>query len=368
MTKKVFLVAGARPNLMKVAPIFRASRNVDSVQCEMVYTGQHYDRQMSQVFFEDLDIPKPRFNMGKSTGTHAEQTGAIMIAFEKMCMEEKPDLVVVVGDVNSTLACSVTARKLHIPVAHVEAGLRSGDTDMPEEINRMVTDSISNLFFTTEDHGRDNLLREGKNPDNIFHVGNVMIDNLFHNVGRLGPDIVSGFSCRELKEKTGRYGFMTLHRPSNVDNREVLEGIVDALNTISANLPLLFPIHPRTEKMMKLFGISFSENVHTFPPLSFRESLYLWKDAQVVITDSGGLQEETTALGVPCVTVRKNTERPVTIEKGTNVLAGISGENILREVGRALERSGGEAPKIEGWDGHASERIWKVLVEFLAER
>ncbi len=363
--KKVFLVAGARPNLMKVAPIFRASLAVDSVECQMVYTGQHYDRQMSQVFFEDLDIPKPKFNMGKSTGTHAEQTGAIMVAFEQMCMDEQPDLVVVVGDVNSTLACSVTARKLHIPVAHVEAGLRSGDMDMPEEINRMVTDSISNLFFTTEDHGRDNLLREGKDADTIFHVGNVMIDNLFHNVNRLGPEVVAGYQSRELKEKIGRYGFMTMHRPSNVDNRDVLEGIVNALNTIADELPLIFPIHPRTEKMMKQFGISFSENVHTFPPLSFRESLYLWKDAQVVITDSGGLQEETTALGVPCVTVRKNTERPVTIEKGTNALAGVSGANIIREVGEALKKTGNPAPKIEGWDGHTSERIWKVLVDFL---
>ena len=364
--KKVFLVAGARPNLMKVAPIFRASRAVESVECQMVYTGQHYDRQMSQVFFEDLDIPKPKFNMGKSTGTHAEQTGAIMIAFEKMCMDEHPDLVVVVGDVNSTLACSVTARKLHIPVAHVEAGLRSGDMDMPEEINRMVTDSISNLFFTTEDHGRENLLREGKDADTIFHVGNVMIDNLFHNADRLGPEVVAGYQSRELKEKVGRYGFMTMHRPSNVDNRDVLEGIVDALNTIAEDLPLLFPIHPRTEKMMRQFGISFSENVHTFPPLSFRESLYLWKDAQVVITDSGGLQEETTALGVPCVTVRKNTERPVTIEKGTNALAGVSGKNIIHEVGAALKKTGNPVPKIDGWDGHASERIWRVLVDFLS--
>ncbi len=363
--KKVFLVAGARPNLMKVAPIFRASRDHKSIQCEMVYTGQHYDRQMSQVFFEDLDIPEPRFNMGKSTGTHAEQTGAIMVAFEKICIEEKPDLVVVVGDVNSTLACSVTARKLHIPVAHVEAGLRSGDMDMPEEINRMVTDSISNLFFTTENHGRENLLREGKAESSIFHVGNVMIDNLFHNVDRLGPEVVKGYDCRVLKEKVGRYGFMTLHRPSNVDNKDVLQGIVSALNKIAEELPLLFPIHPRTEKMMKQFGISFSENVHTFPPLSFRESLYLWKDAQVVITDSGGLQEETTALGVPCVTVRENTERPVTIEKGTNVLAGISGENILREVEAALKKTDNPAPMIDGWDGHASERIWNVLVDFM---
>jgi len=363
--KKVFLVAGARPNLMKVAPIFRAARDLEGVECQMIYTGQHYDRQMSQVFFEDLDIPKPKFNMGKSTGTHAEQTGAIMIAFEKMCMEEKPDLVVVVGDVNSTLACSVTARKLHIPVAHVEAGLRSGDMDMPEEINRMVTDSISNLFFTTEDHGRENLIREGKSADDIFHVGNVMIDNLFHNVDRLGPEVVADYQSRELKEKIGRYGFMTMHRPSNVDNRDVLEGIVKALNKIAEGLPLLFPIHPRTEKMMARFGISFSENVHTFPPLSFRESLYLWKDAQVVITDSGGLQEETTALGVPCVTVRENTERPVTIEQGTNVLAGVSGGNILREAEAALKKTGNPAPKIEGWDGHASERICKVLLDFL---
>ncbi|MBI9112721.1 non-hydrolyzing UDP-N-acetylglucosamine 2-epimerase [Maridesulfovibrio ferrireducens] len=363
--KKVFLVAGARPNLMKVAPIFRASRNLESIECDIVYTGQHYDRQMSQVFFEDLDIDEPKFNMGKSTGSHAEQTGAIMISFEKICIEHKPDLVVVVGDVNSTLACSVTARKLHIPVAHVEAGLRSGDLDMPEEINRMVTDSISNLFFTTEEHGFDNLLREGKDPASVFQVGNVMIDNLFYNVKRLGDDVTSDYQSRPLKEKLGKYAFLTLHRPSNVDCKDVLKGIVSALNKISEKLPILFPIHPRTAKMMEEFSISFSENVHTFPPLSFRESLYLWKDAQVVITDSGGLQEETTALGVPCVTVRENTERPVTVDRGTNVIAGVSEAKILSEVEKAFAKTDDPAPEIPGWDGHAAERIWEILIDYL---
>jgi UDP-N-acetylglucosamine 2-epimerase (non-hydrolysing) len=363
--KKVFLVAGARPNLMKVAPIFRASRNLESIECDIVYTGQHYDRQMSQVFFEDLDIDEPKYNMGKSTGSHAEQTAAIMVSFEKMCVEHKPDLVVVVGDINSTLACSIAARKLHIPVAHVEAGLRSGDLDMPEELNRMVTDSISNLFFTTEEHGFENLLREGKDASSIFQVGNVMIDNLFYNVKRLGDDVTSGYESRPLKEKIGKYAFLTMHRPSNVDCKDVLKGIVSALNKISEKLPILFPIHPRTAKMMEEFSISFSENVHTFPPLSFRESLYLWKDAQVVITDSGGLQEETTALGVPCVTVRKNTERPVTVDLGTNVLAGVLEDDILREVEAALAKTGAPAPVIPGWDGHAAERIWNILIEYL---
>lgn len=363
--KKVFLVAGARPNLMKVAPVFRASRKWDSIECDIVYTGQHYDREMSQVFFEDLDIPEPRFNMGKSTGTHAEQTGAIMIAFEKICFEHKPDLVVVVGDVNSTLACSITARKLHIPVAHVEAGLRSGDMDMPEEINRIVTDSICNLYFTTEEHGRANLLAEGKNPECVFDVGNVMIDNLFHSVGRLGDEVTREYKSRPLKEKLGRYAFMTMHRPSNVDNKDVLEGIVKALNQVADRLPIIFPIHPRTAKMMEKFGMILSENIHTLSPLAFRESLYLWKDAQVVITDSGGLQEETTAMGVRCVTMRKNTERPCTIELGTNVLAGIEGEKIREEIDKALPRHGEPAPKIPGWDGKAAERIWEKLAEYL---
>jgi UDP-N-acetylglucosamine 2-epimerase (non-hydrolysing) len=363
--KKVFLVAGARPNLMKVAPVYRASRKWEAIECDIVYTGQHYDRVMSQVFFEDLDIPEPHFNMGKSTGTHAEQTGAIMIAFEKMCVEHKPDLVVVVGDVNSTLACSITARKLHIPVAHVEAGLRSGDTDMPEEINRMVTDSISNLYFTTEEHGKANLLAEGRDPEKIFAVGNVMIDNLFYNVNRLGDEVTAKYLARPLKEKLGRYAFMTMHRPSNVDCREVLEGIVGALNSIAEKLPIIFPIHPRTAKMLEKFNITLSDNIHTLPPLAFRESLYLWKDSQVVITDSGGLQEETTALGVPCVTMRKNTERPCTVELGTNVLAGIDGDRIVLEVEKALGRTGLPAPVIPGWDGKAAERIWEKLAEYL---
>lgn len=363
--KKVFLVAGARPNLMKIAPVFRASREWDSIECDIVYTGQHYDREMSQVFFEDLDIPEPMFNMGKSTGTHAEQTGAIMVAFEGICLEHKPDLVVVVGDVNSTLACSITARKLHIPVVHIEAGLRSGDMDMPEEINRIVTDSISNIYFTTEEHGRTNLLAEGKDPKAIFDVGNVMIDNLFYNVKRLGDDVTKGYLSRPVKEKLGSYAFLTMHRPSNVDNEKILNGIVKALNTISEKLPIIFPMHPRTAKMMEKFGISLSENIHILPPLAFCESLYLWKDAQVVITDSGGLQEETTALGVRCVTMRKNTERPSTIELGTNVLAGISGDKILEEVEKALKHYGEPAPVIPGWDGKAAERIWKKLAEYL---
>lgn len=350
---------------MKVAPVFRASRKWDSIECDIVYTGQHYDREMSQVFFEDLDIPEPRFNMGKSTGTHAEQTGAIMVAFEKICMEHKPDLVVVVGDVNSTLACSITARKLHIPVAHVEAGLRSGDLDMPEEINRIVTDSISNLYFTTEEHGRTNLIAEGKNPGLVFDVGNVMIDNLFHNVNRLGDEVTRDYRSRPLKEKLGSYAFMTMHRPSNVDNEEILGDIVKALNIIAEKLPIVFPIHPRTAKMMEEFGIKLSENIHTLPPLAFRESLYLWKDAKVVITDSGGLQEETTALGVRCVTVRENTERPCTIELGTNVLAGVSGERVQEEVEKALQIQDELAPEIPGWDGKAAERIWDRLAKFL---
>jgi UDP-N-acetylglucosamine 2-epimerase (non-hydrolysing) len=358
---KVFLVAGARPNFMKIAPIYRASLAQPKVDCRIVHTGQHYDHAMSQSFFTDLDIPEPSFHLEAGSGSHAVQTAKIMVAFEEICLDEKPDLVIVVGDVNSTLACSVVAKKLLIKVAHVEAGLRSFDLAMPEEINRMVTDAISDYFFVTEESGVENLRREGKPLENIHLVGHVMIDNLLHQVKRLENEDVSSLSTFNLKKESGPYCFMTLHRPSNVDCRKTFGRIAGALNVIAQEKTIFFPVHPRTKKMMGEFGIQLSERIVQLPPLGFRESLLLWKDAESVLTDSGGLQEETTALGVPCVTIRENTERPITVELGTNVLAGTTTEGILDSYRLAAEkRSSARVPEL--WDGRASERIWGTLV------
>ncbi len=358
---KVFLIAGARPNFMKIAPIYRESRKHD-VDCKIVHTGQHYDYEMSQAFFDDLEIPEPDHFLDAGSGSHAVQTARIMTAFEKVCEKDRPDLVMVVGDVNSTLACSIVAKKLWIDVAHVEAGLRSHDMKMPEEINRMVTDSISDLFFVTEQSGVDNLLKEGKPRDRIHFVGHVMIDNLFYQVNRLEQGMKVQPAVQELKQKYGEYGFMTLHRPSNVDSRENLMTIFEALEEISRELPLIFPMHPRTKKMIERHGLELPENVVALDPLGFRDALYLWKDAVVVLTDSGGLQEETTALGVPCITIRENTERPITVELGTNILAGCSRKGILDAYGaqRSCRTEGRIPPK---WDGRASERIWQTILK-----
>jgi UDP-N-acetylglucosamine 2-epimerase (non-hydrolysing) len=359
---KVFLVAGARPNFMKIAPVFRASKKHPGVDCRIVHTGQHYDREMSQAFFDDLDLPLPDFHLGAGSGTHAVQTAKIMTAFEKICMEEKPDWVVVVGDVNSTLACSIVAKKMLIRVAHVEAGLRSFDMTMPEEINRMVTDSITDCFFVTEESGEKNLLREGKPAGSIHVVGNVMIDNLFHQIEKLNGEDSGRYPTAALKSRCSPYVFLTLHRPSNVDDRGTLEGIAGALNEIAGERPILFPVHPRTKKMMAQFGIRLSDRIHTLAPLGFRESLFLWKDAEVVLTDSGGLQEETTALGIPCATIRENTERPITITMGSNVLAGTRPEAILKAYRTARQKGrSGTVPPF--WDGRAAERIWEILTQ-----
>ena len=357
---KVFLIAGARPNFMKIAPIYRASKQHGEVMCKIVHTGQHYDFEMSQAFFDDLGLPKPDFYLNAGSGTHAGQTARIMIAFEEVCLKERPDWVVVVGDVNSTLACSIIAKKMLIRVAHVEAGLRSFDLTMPEEINRMVTDAITDCFFATEESAVKNLVQEGKRVDQIHLVGNVMIDNLFHQLEKLKEDSVENLPTFELKRQNTPYLFLTLHRPSNVDDRETFAGIAEALNEISLGRPILFPVHPRTRKMIEKFDIRLSSNIHLLPPLGFRESLFLWKDAEVVLTDSGGLQEETTALGVPCITLRENTERPITIELGTNLLAGTRRDSILSAY-RAVGARGRKTSSPPYWDGRAAERIWKVL-------
>lgn len=364
---KVFLIAGARPNFIKIAPIYREALkyNHDQVECKIVHTGQHYDYEMSQAFFEDLELPAPDYFLSAGSGTHAVQTAKIMMAFEELFRTEMPDLVIVVGDVNSTLACSVVAKKLLTKVAHVEAGLRSFDLTMPEEINRIVTDSISDIFFVTEESGTKNLLQEGKPKESIYFVGNVMIDNLYYQVRKLENDDGKCFSALKLKKEIKDYVFLTLHRPSNVDHKECFEEITGALNHIAKERPIVFPAHPRTQKMMEQFNIKLSSNIFRLPPLGFKESLFLWKDAKVVMTDSGGLQEETTALGVPCVTLRENTERPITIEMGTNILGGTNKDSILNAYRDAIEKDRENHTVPPKWDGRVAERIWKIIMNSL---
>lgn len=358
---KALLIAGARPNFMKIAPLYRASLAHGTLDCRIVHTGQHYDHEMSQAFFDDLGIPAPTHALHAGSGSHAEQTARIMLGFEPICLAEKPDWVFVVGDVNSTLACAIVAKKLGVRIAHVEAGLRSFDWSMPEEVNRVVTDSIADLFFVTEQSGVDNLLREGKAEGKVHMVGHVMIDNLLHQVRELEPH-PPGAPAALGSMPASPYAFLTLHRPSNVDEKPVFQGIVDALNRIARDMPIIFPVHTRTKARLDEFGLALSPNIAQLPPLGFREALRLWKDAQLVLTDSGGLQEETTALGVACLTLRQNTERPITVEMGTNTLAGNGEASILAAYERAMAARG-DGPRIPPlWDGKASERIWRILL------
>jgi UDP-N-acetylglucosamine 2-epimerase (non-hydrolysing) len=367
---KVYLVAGARPNFMKIAPIVRALQGHGDLSFKIIHTGQHYDREMNDVFFEELGIPAPDVFMGAGGGSHSQQTSKIMVAFEELCLSERPDIVVVVGDVNSTLACSIVAKKLNIAVAHVEAGLRSGDMTMPEEINRLVTDSISDFFFVTEPSGVAHLKREGKDDSAIHYVGHVMVDNLLYQVKKLAKVDTSSFETSAFKTahlaSDGRYGVITLHRPSNVDNPEMMARISTALKEIAKELPLIFPLHPRTRANLERFGIDLGLNITLIGPQAYMAFLNLWKDAAVVLTDSGGLQEETTALGVPCITIRENTERPITVEEGSNVLAGTNPARIIAEVRKVLRGEGKKGRRPGLWDGNAAQRIVKVLATELA--
>jgi UDP-N-acetylglucosamine 2-epimerase (non-hydrolysing) len=361
---KILNVVGARPNLMKIAPLVaEMSRHAD-IEQTLLHTGQHYDEQMSRVFFEELGIPRPDIYLGVGSGSHARQTAAVMPAFEDALLEQKPDVVIVVGDVNSTLACSVTAAKLGVPVAHVEAGLRSNDRSMPEEINRLVTDQLSDLLFTTAREASDNLVREGISPNKIYFVGNVMIDTL----NRHRTQAQSLRTPQKFGLNPGNYALLTLHRPSNVDDREVFGGILEALSEIQRQLPVIFPAHPRTIKQIGAFGfqerLAAASGLQIVEPLSYLESLDLMMHAKLVLTDSGGLQEETTVLGVPCLTIRENTERPVTITAGTNTLVGTDPGRILAETRRILDGKGKTGSIPELWDGHASERIVKILREW----
>lgn len=358
------LIAGARPNFMKIAPIThslqRAFEKGVNIKFRLIHTGQHYDKNMSDSFFEQLNIPLPDINLGAGGGTQAEQTAAIMIGYEKVLLEKKPDICLVVGDVTSSMACAITAQKLKVKVAHVEAGIRSGDWTMPEEINRMVTDSITNYFFTTTNLAGKNLLKSGIPDANIFFVGNTMIDTLLANKEKFIKPII--WDKVGLSEK--RYIVMTLHRPSNVDESDKLKELICEIIKHCDDLPLIFPVHPRTAKILASLGL-MDPQLHLIEPLSYLEFNYLVERAKVVITDSGGITEETTVMGVPCITLRNNTERPETVTIGTNKLIGTDS----KAIGPALkilfdgEWQIGSIPEL--WDGKTSERIVDKLIEIL---
>jgi UDP-N-acetylglucosamine 2-epimerase (non-hydrolysing) len=365
---KIFLIAGARPNFMKIAPMARVFDKHPDLEYKIIHTGQHYDHNMSDVFFQELGIRKPDFHLGAGGGSHAQQTARIMTGFEDICDREMPDLVVVVGDVNSTLACSIVAKKMNVQVAHVEAGLRSFDLRMPEEINRMVTDAISDLFFVTEEKGLENLLNEGKDKNVIHFVGHVMIDNLFFQLKKLETMPREDLPGNGFKQKFSAYGVVTLHRPSNVDDSATLVSIMETLSTVADTLPLIFPIHPRTRKNMESYSIVPSKNIHLVEPLSYMAFLNLWKDARVVLTDSGGLQEETTALGIPCLTIRENTERPITVSEGTNALMGADRQKILDSFKQIMNNGWKVGQRPRFWDGKASERIAGIIQRTFNDR
>jgi UDP-N-acetylglucosamine 2-epimerase (non-hydrolysing) len=360
---KILHVVGARPNFMKAAPVMRALSAHRNLQQVLVHTGQHYSRNMSDVFLEELGIPAPDVNLEVGSGTHAQQTSQIMSRFEPVLLEHNPDVTVVYGDVNSTVAVALVCAKLDRRIAHVEAGLRSFDRTMPEEINRLVTDQLADVLFTPSADGDENLVREGVPADRIHRVGNVMIDSLV----RLLPMAEHRFLSLRQKLSLQRYGLVTLHRPSNVDDIDQLRPILVTLDELGRQLPLVFPIHPRTLKNLNHDGGTLTANLIVTEPLPYLDFLALQQRATVVITDSGGIQEETTYLGVPCLTVRENTERPVTVTQGTNILVGRDMDRLRREI---LEILGGRAKQgtiPELWDGHASERIAAVLTGTTAQ-
>jgi UDP-N-acetylglucosamine 2-epimerase (non-hydrolysing) len=355
-------VVGARPNFMKICPIIR-ELETRGISQALVHTGQHYDGLMSGVFFEDLRLAPADVYLGVGSGSHADQTARIMTAFEKVCLERRPELVVVAGDVNSTLACALVAAKLQVPVAHVEAGLRSFDRTMPEEINRIVTDHLSDLLFVSEPSARTNLLREGISAESIFFVGNCMIDSLLAHIERA----LSERSWEQFGLKPGGYGLVTLHRPVNVDDEEKLREIYGALDEVSKALPLIFPLHPRTRDRVNKMGLK-GARIEVVEPLGYVEFLGLMAKARLVLTDSGGVQEETTLLGIPCVTLRDNTERPITIHGGTNRLAGRTRNGIVRTAFQTLSSNEINKKRPELWDGRAAHRIVDVIEHWLSRK
>ena len=362
---KILNIAGARPNFMKVAPIYaEMKRRAAEFEPMIVHTGQHYDAAMSDAFFDDLGMPKPDIYLRVGSGSHAVQTAKIMTEFEPVVLEHKPDWVLVVGDVNSTIACALVCAKLGIKIAHVEAGLRSWDRGMPEEINRILTDSISDLLFTTSQDADENLRQEGIPAERVRFVGNVMIDSLLEHL-----KIAENSKVRtDLGIVEGAYAVMTLHRPSNVDERDVFGGILDALLSVAERLPIIFPVHPRTRAKIEEFGFLgriAASNIKLIEPLGYLDFMRLYSGARLVLTDSGGLQEETTVLGIPCLTLRHNTERPITIEMGTNVLVGTDPDKIKQAAKNVLENPVVAETKIPPlWDGKAAGRICDELIGF----
>lgn len=363
---KLTLVAGARPNFMKIAPLIHAihkkQESGHDLQYRLVHTGQHYDRVMSQTFFEELNIPEPDINLECGGGSQSEQTAAILIAFEKELMNHPTDLVIVVGDVNSTMACTIVAKKLNTKVAHIEAGIRSGDLTMPEEINRIVTDALADYYFTTSEIANENLRKYGAREDQIFFVGNVMIDTLLTNLPRLKKPLF--FDELKLKEK--EYLVLTLHRPANVDEANKLKEMMTRIMENIREFPVVFPIHPRTARVFDELGIH-SKQLYTVPPIGYLEFNYLVKHSMAVLTDSGGITEETTVMGIPCMTLRDNTERPETITIGTNELVGTDPNAIppfLDKLFSGKWKTGGIPEK---WDGHTAERIVNILSDKVIE-
>ena len=359
---KIMHVVGARPNFMKVSPIIREMRSQGTFRQTLVHTGQHYDEKMSRIFFEELGMAKPDIDLEIGSGSHAQQTARIMSAFEPVLLADRPDLLLVAGDVNSTLACSLVASKLHIPIAHVEAGLRSFDREMPEEINRLMTDVLSDLLFTTSPEAEDNLHREGISPEKIFFVGNTMIDTLL----RLREQAASSDVLPKWGIHDGQYALATLHRPSNVDQEAVFREIMQALQEIGQDLPVIFPVHPRTRERIAQLGFQTCEQasdkgICLLEPLGYLDFMQLMMRSKMVLTDSGGIQEETSILNIPCLTIRENTERPITVSQGTNRLVGTRKENILQAAQETLNPDRKKSAQIALWDGKAASRIVSII-------
>jgi len=359
--KKVHIIVGARPNFMKMAPLYKEfAKFPEEFEIKLIHTGQHYDERMSKFFFDDLQMPKPDEYLEVGSGTHGKQTAKIMERYEEILLKDKPDLVIVAGDVNSTSACAIDAVKLHIPVAHVEAGLRSFARSMPEEINRIITDAISNYLLTPSPDGDDNLLAEGVPKEKIFFVGNIMIDSLMQYKDKAKKsDILDRIEVKQ------EYALITLHRPSNVDNKEGLLTILNAFEEISKSISLIFPIHPRTTKQIHSFNLEEKvkkmKNLHLVPPVGYYDFLKLQMDAEFILTDSGGIQEESTYFGVPCLTLRPNTERPITIIEGTNTLVKLNTKDIINEAKKILSGNIKEGKIPKYWDGKTAERIVKIF-------